>query len=275
MGQVPAFKILVLGGGRVSLHWSHYLRALGFDVTTCPTSGQRPYSLPTLDPSSVYNLVFLGLPDKALSDFYLKHLTAFSGPVVHFSGSFPHPEMLGCHPLCTFSKDLYDFDFYKTIPLVFDRPSEHIARNFWAKLPNPQYHVSQKNRALYHSLCVLSANLPQLLWKQCQEQMNLLGLPAGVLSPLLTKTLKNFISDPDGCLTGPLVRGDQETLERGLKALSGHPLQTFYKEAFSLFSRPGDGSPPADDNSGRSSISQKFSKNQKLSKNHYRPTEVP
>jgi len=257
MGQVPNNDILIVGCGRMATHWGFYLKSLGISFNQWHRGLEVDF--PNASP---FSFIFLALPDDSIASFYEKNLRNFKGTTVHFSGSFYHQKIVGCHPLCSFGPKLYEPRFYRNIPLVFDDPS--FAKNFittgtntntntntntrtgkanfnsqqiqslWNQLPNPTYFIKPEKKALYHSLCVLSANLPQMIWQECSKQADDLGLPKNILSSLLEKTFSNFIQNPEACLTGPLARGDQSTLQRGLESLASNPLLPFYRDAIAL-----------------------------------------
>ncbi len=88
--------------------------------------------------------------------------------------------------------------------------------------------VAKANRALYHAaLCVLS-NYQVALADLGFAMLGLSGMDpervADAAEPLLRGTLENIAAlGPAGALTGPIARGDAETVEGHLKALRRLP----------------------------------------------------
>jgi predicted short-subunit dehydrogenase-like oxidoreductase (DUF2520 family) len=57
-----------------------------------------------------------------------------------------------------------------------------------------------------------------------------LQLPAESLDAYLRQVTENYVRHPESALTGPLVRGDEQTIARNLRALEGDPLQGLYRD---------------------------------------------
>ncbi|MCL2474267.1 MAG: DUF2520 domain-containing protein, partial [Alphaproteobacteria bacterium] len=76
------------------------------------------------------------------------------------------------------------------------------------------------NKPLYHALCVMSGNFPNILWNSCLNVFKSLNIPQEAAFLYLQKTLENFCKDPKNSLTGPLVRNDKDTIDKNLTALS-------------------------------------------------------
>ena len=74
----------------------------------------------------------------------------------------------------------------------------------------------------------------ELLWEKVFQEFEAeLGLPKTVLLPYMDRVFANLRS-ANGVVTGPLVRKDQETIQRNLMALDGKPLQDLYKAFLEL-----------------------------------------
>jgi predicted short-subunit dehydrogenase-like oxidoreductase (DUF2520 family) len=54
-------------------------------------------------------------------------------------------------------------------------------------------------------------------------------IPAAAAYPYLQQQAENLIRDYKTALTGPLARGDRQTMEKNLAALGGDPFQEIYK----------------------------------------------
>ncbi len=98
--------------------------------------------------------------------------------------------------------------------------------------------MAVEKKALYHALCVMAGNFPQILWHSLSGRFSdRLGIPPDILEPYLRQSLDNFLADPGRALTGPLARGDRNTVRRNLSALSGDALQDLYRAFVELHSR--------------------------------------
>jgi 2-dehydropantoate 2-reductase len=229
--QVPRY--LLIGNGRVARHFSHYFSLLQIPHSTW--SRHRPIEELSAQIKQATHILVL-ISDKAIDSFIAQYLQNVGHALVmHFSGSLLSSRAFGAHPLMTFSDDLYPLEQYLKIPFVID----HNAPDFVTLLPglnNPHYRLNTDLKAKYHALCVLSGNLSCLLWKklfyQFQEEFN---IPEAVAHPYLLQQTQNLIANSKTALTGPLVRGDQVTIEKNLHALDADPFKELYESFISCF----------------------------------------
>ena len=82
-------------------------------------------------------------------------------------------------------------------------------------------HVAEEQRALYHAGLAHGANHLVTLVSQAMEVLQEAGAddPAAMLRPLLTAALDNALGSGDAALTGPIVRGDVETVRTHLQEI--------------------------------------------------------
>jgi len=86
-------------------------------------------------------------------------------------------------------------------------------------------HVPEQARALYHAAAVFASNYIVVLAGVAQRLMEAAGTPSDVacdgLRHLMSGTVRNLeAGDAVSALTGPVTRGDAETMRRHLTALS-------------------------------------------------------
>ncbi|MCH2100717.1 MAG: DUF2520 domain-containing protein [Planctomycetes bacterium] len=106
------------------------------------------------------------------------------------------------------------------------RAEEHVAR--WQALALPMQDGADRRR--YHLACTLAANhLTGLLaWAQrlATESLGSEGARQAVLALAQSALTRMAEADPSEALTGPLVRGEQSTLQAHLDALGeGNPIE--------------------------------------------------
>lgn len=227
MGQVP--KILTIGSGKLAKHWNHYLSILG--IETCIWS--RKSNLDLTELSQQADIIFLAISDDHIASFYQENLSETKAICIHFSGSLAHEKILGLHPLQTFQDSLYKEDTYKEIPLILDFP-ETIFKEILPFLPNSTYSIAKDKKTMYHALCVISGNFPQMLWGQVEKELHKIGLDKTILKPFLEKAVSNFILS-DNYLTGPFVRKDNNTIKKHQEALSTSSLKNIYNQFLSFY----------------------------------------
>lgn len=233
----------ILGDGRLARHLHHYLGLLG---QTCSGWARNPASdfnshgiadaerrlRRTIEPAS---RVLLLVSDDAIAPLVRRYSFLHSRRLIHCAGALSLPGIAGAHPLMTFSNDLYTLEQYQEIPFLVE--SGHDFAELFPALPNPNHTVPVERKAYYHALCVMAGNFPQILWQALSARFEgELGIPASVLEPYLLQVVHNFLADPGGALTGPLARGDTQTIARNLGALDGDSLEDLYRAFVTLYS---------------------------------------
>lgn len=206
---------LVIGSGRLATHLYHYFSLLHVDFKTW----NRKNTFPSLkDLLRQKPLVILAIADDALENFYEDHLSNQSLTVVHCSGSHHSNNMISCHPLMTFGRDLYNLDIYKNIH--FAVTGAQSLQKILPFLPNSSFQLNVEDKALYHALCVLSAAGAQKIWSLSEKLLSEVGVPTQALHPYMKQISENYINSGREALTGPWVRKDENTISQNLKALS-------------------------------------------------------
>lgn len=239
MNTTPHYALL--GGGRLARHLRHYLHLEGLAVSGWardPRSDLNTHDDPdpecrlraTLDGATQ---VLLLVADDAIAPLLRDYPFLHQHRLVHCAGALSLPGVAGAHPLMTFGRDLYDLDTYRSIPFMVE--TGHEFSDLFPGLANPHHDIAPEQKALYHALCVMAGNLPQVLWQAVAGRLgDELSVPPTALAAYLRQSLENFLDDPEGALTGPLARGDRRTLARNRAAL-GPGAQRDLFEAFVRF----------------------------------------
>ena len=220
--DTPSYGLI--GRGRVALHMARYLELEGQPVTRW----HRGFPHPPAEDLSNTDIILLAISDDGLEGFIADNLALRSRPLVHFSGSRVVDGAHGLHPLMTFGPELYDLEFYRSIPFV----SEHGGAGFrelFPHLQNPSWPIDPDDKPLYHALCVLAGNFTTILWAKAMDDFEAkLGLPRGVLRPYLEQTAVNTFAHGDAALTGTLARSEAGTIDRDLEGLENDPFREVY-----------------------------------------------
>ena len=84
--------------------------------------------------------------------------------------------------------------------------------------------MAEEHRSLYHAGLAHGANHLVTLVSQAMELLSRAGAddPAAILRPLLEASLDNALTDGDAALTGPIVRGDVNTVRAHLAEIAAH-----------------------------------------------------
>ncbi len=237
MRQVPQIAdYLLIGDGKVARHLSHYFDRLSIPYSIWCRRLHTQTQLRLL--LKKHRNVLLLINDDQIKDFYLKYENP-NNQFIHFSGAFEHSKILGFHPLMSFGDDLYSLSTYRDIHFV-GSPTEQKFRATFPQLKNKYTQIPKEQKALYHSLCVLSGNGTTLLWDLLETYFKELGIPHQALSIYLRQISKNIIDQKEGRLTGPWYRGDKKTIRNNKKALEQGPLLSLYQEFEKLTEHRGN-----------------------------------
>jgi hypothetical protein len=247
MGQVPAESPVsgrapygFVGDGRLSRHWRHYFTSLGIPWKLWSRRLARPNGKPGLTaPAALAGcpVILLAVSDDAIGPVMarLRAEGLDERTYVHFCGGRSFEGAFGAHPLMSFGTTLYEPGFYRDIPVFVDRNSAHpepIAefRALFPRLPNPCFPLKTEDKAYYHALCALAGGFTAVLWRDFFAAMDArFGAPREALAAYPRRIVENVIASRDGALTGPVARGDTETVQMHLDALDGTALSGVYQ----------------------------------------------
>ncbi len=247
MGQVPAERpdsgsspYGFVGDGRLSRHWRHYFTSLGIPWKLWSRRLARPNGKPGLTaPAALEDcpVILLAVSDDAIAPVMarLRAEGLDDRTFVHFCGGRTFEGAFGGHPLMSFAQALYEPAFYRDIPVFVDQDETHpdpIAefRRLFPRLPNPCVPLKAEDKAYYHALCALAGGFTAVLWRDFFTAMETrFGAPRAALASYPRRIVENVIAAGDGALTGPVARGDSETIEAHLEALDGTALANVYR----------------------------------------------
>ena len=84
------------------------------------------------------------------------------------------------------------------------------------------FEVPEENRAAYHAAASIASNLLVALEESAAELLKAAGVDDAreLLAPLVLRTAANWAERGPEALTGPIARGDHETIERHRAALA-------------------------------------------------------
>ncbi|WP_313391858.1 DUF2520 domain-containing protein [Sphingobium yanoikuyae] len=105
-----------------------------------------------------------------------------------------------------------------------DAPSITAARKLVALLGGVAVEVAEAHRALYHAALCHAANHLVTLIAGAADALVAAGVaePGALLAPLVRAALDNSLDRGIDALSGPLLRGDRETIGNHLAALTAH-----------------------------------------------------
>ncbi len=195
-------NVKVIGSGRVGSAVSARLRERGIAV-----GDEGP-------------LILLCVPDGAIAEV-ARGLE--EGPwVAHVSGATPlsaldpHRRRFSLHPLQTFTRARGPEQLDGAWGAVTAESEEARAVGFWLAetLGLIPFELADDARSLYHAGAAIASNYLVTLHAVASDLFHAAGAPPAALVPLMRRTIENGFE-----LTGPIERGDWETVEAHRRAI--------------------------------------------------------
>jgi predicted short-subunit dehydrogenase-like oxidoreductase (DUF2520 family) len=165
-------------------------------------------------------LVLLCVPDRAIAEVACE---ISPGPwVAHVSGATPlraldpHVRRFSLHPLQTFSKQLGPEQLDGAWCAVTAETPEawDVGRSLADTLGLMPFELADDSRAAYHAGAAMASNYLVTLRAAARSLLEAAGAPPEALDPLIRGVLDTGFE-----LTGPIARGDWETVERHLRVI--------------------------------------------------------
>jgi predicted short-subunit dehydrogenase-like oxidoreductase (DUF2520 family) len=165
-------------------------------------------------------LVLLCVPDRSISEVASE---IEPGPwVAHVSGATPlaaldpHERRFGMHPLQSFSKALGPAQLDGAWAAVTAETDEARAIGFGLAetLGLRPFELDDASRAAYHAGAAIASNYLVTLRRAAGSLLEAAGAPPEALGPLMRGVIETGFE-----LTGPIARGDWETVERHLAVI--------------------------------------------------------
>lgn len=136
------------------------------------------------------------------------------------------------HPIQSFPRKIASVDAFKGIYFGLEAKGKalDIAKRIVLLLGSRYIILESKDKPLYHVACSMASNFLVTLLDTASFLLGKTGLDENVSSqllfPLVQGTLQNVKTfNIRSVLTGPIVRGDEKSIQRHLKVLQRFPLQ--------------------------------------------------
>jgi predicted short-subunit dehydrogenase-like oxidoreductase (DUF2520 family) len=242
-------RLGVVGAGRVGAVLAAALRARGHEVVAVAgesdASRRRAAELlpgvPVLKPTAVAracDVLLLTVPDDMLDNVvtqlaasgslregqYVVHTSGRHGLAVLEPAGAVGARIVAAHPAMTFTGTAVDLErLPQCVFGVTVGPGERaFAEDLVCELGGEVMWVEESLRGLYHAGLAHGANHLVTLVSQAMELLGAAGAgdPAAILRPLLQAALDNALAEGDSALTGPIVRGDVNTVRAHLAEIA-------------------------------------------------------
>lgn len=201
-------SVHVIGGGRAGAAIAARLAERGVAVAI----GRSPV------PES--ELVILAVPDSAIAE--VAQEVQLGRWVAHVSGATPlaalapHKRRFSVHPLQTLTLERGAEQLDGAWAAISAETAGARKRANWLAetLGLKPFELADADRTLYHAGAVIGGNFLVTLYRIAARLLSESGAPPEAIVPLMTRTIEN-----DFDLTGPIARGDLETVEAHIAAL--------------------------------------------------------
>jgi predicted short-subunit dehydrogenase-like oxidoreductase (DUF2520 family) len=255
-------KTAIIGAGRLGTTLGHSLSQQGFHIisASCRSLSSARESVdiigegrPVTDNKKAAanaETVILSVPDDSIKDVVneLSSLDLDKKFIFHCSGILSSRILqplrksgavtASIHPVQSFPKKSRNSGLFKDIYFGIEGDAEalQLANTMVTKLGGHPIVLDANNKPLYHTACTIASNYLTVLMGISENLLAKAGISKKhqieILLPLVKGTLDNIEQNSvSGSLTGPVLRGDLDTLTSHMKCLETHPsLLKIYKD---------------------------------------------
>jgi len=238
-------KIGFIGAGKIGVSLGKYFKENGLDVigvySRNEASAKVGAALIGVDHFetaealiSKSDILFLTVSDQAIKEVWetISKFDIKDKIICHCSGAlsscvFDGIGQLGAwgyslHPAMAISHKEAHKEL-ENAPFTLEGAAEKldIVETLIGSLGNPVHHLTAENKPLYHCAAVFSSNFMTALTQISMDLLDKCGVDdPSIFIPLMSASAKNILGKgPVNALTGPVERGDVETVAKHLSAL--------------------------------------------------------
>ena len=252
-------RIGIIGAGKVGTTLGKYLSIHGKNVTgfysrTHESADEAATFAETETYSSLCKLVekndviFITTPDGVIHQVWgeLLHQDISNRIICHFSGSlsshvFSGREEAGAsgismHPMYAFSDKFHSYEQFHTAYLTLEGDPEAVAvmKPMWEAIGHHVLSLKAEDKIKYHAAAAMASNEMLGLMQASLDILSECGFSEKDSMALLTPLVQGNIASmlEKGCvnaLTGPVERGDAQTVRKHLQALEGSKAGKIYQ----------------------------------------------
>lgn len=245
-------KIFVIGAGHVGTTLSIVFENAGFEVfiaSRSMKSAKKAASISGAKACSVKecggsDIVFLTVPDSEITNA-AKNIEQFvteKQVIVHTSGAlsseilnFLPSHVASLHPLKSFADPVIAASSIKGTLFTFegDKTAETVLEEIVKKIKGKFVKIKPQNKILYHLAAVLAANYTVSLADISVNILKEIGFRENDAKSAIVNLLKGVLENMENkgtvsALTGPIERGDADTVKKHLTAIKDPILKNIY-----------------------------------------------
>ncbi|MBD3413268.1 MAG: DUF2520 domain-containing protein [Candidatus Aminicenantes bacterium] len=258
-------KVAIIGAGRLGTHLGYALSTKDYHIisASCQSLSSAKKSIKIIGEGVPFTdnkraaknaeIIILCVPDDQIKDVVteLSSLSFQNKFVFHCSGLLSSQILdplqktgaltASIHPVQSFPKKGRRTDLFHHIYFGVEgmETAQKTARKMVKQLGGHSFMLQPDKKPLYHTACTLASNHFVVLLEMAGHLLRKTeidkNLQNKILLPLVEGTLRNIEKNTlSGSLTGPVSRGDLETLKSNLKSLQKHPSILKIYKALSL-----------------------------------------
>ena len=242
-------RVFIIGPGHVGRGLFRAFRASGVEVVGL--HGKRPSGVSTSTgniprEAASANVVIAAVRDSQLDETIDEIAVAAAdgrisrgSVILHTSASAEPPALRSLseagfpagtfHPLVPFTDPEISAELLRKawIGIDGDNAAKNASRRLAGHLGARTLEIPPGKKSAYHAAAVISSNFPVVLASVAGHLLHDLGVPDSsayqAVESLMAGAMANMKQAlPDDALTGPVVRGDAETVGKHIRALHGH-----------------------------------------------------
>lgn len=207
-------RVALVGPGRLGSALAACLPTAGCEVVGPLGRGAAPIDA---------DVVLLTVPDAEIAA--AAALVPPGPPVGHCSGALTLAALAGhdafsLHPLMTVTGPDARFAGAGCAIAGSSPRARAVAEELAARLGLDPVAVADPDRAAYHAAASLASNFLVTLEQAAGRLAATAEVPRAALVPLVRETVENWARAGDAALTGPIARGDEETVARQRDAVA-------------------------------------------------------
>jgi predicted short-subunit dehydrogenase-like oxidoreductase (DUF2520 family) len=202
-------KLAVVGAGRLGRALTAALREAGYRIDGPLGRGAAPHHV---------DAVLLCVPDQEIA---AAAAGLPAGPMVgHCSGAtglapLAPREAFSLHPLMTVTARGASFRGAGAAIAGTTERALGVARELATALGMEAVEIAERDRVAYHAAASVASNFLVTLEAAAERIAATAGVDRALLAPLVRATVENWAAlGPEDALTGPVARGDEETVAR-------------------------------------------------------------
>ncbi len=212
-------RVRIVGPGRAGGALAAALGAAGWEVLPAVRRGDDPAGA-----GVGADLVVIATPDDTVASVAAAIRPSAEVVVAHLAGSLtlevlaPHPRRASVHPLVALPSA--EVGAVRLQGAWFAVAGDPMATAVVRALGGRAVEVPDEHRAVYHAAAVIASNHLVALLGQVERVARPAGVPLAAYLDLVRGTVENVAAlGPAAALTGPVSRGDWDTVARHLAAL--------------------------------------------------------